>query len=992
MAQTGAFMVLVAVKDIDTETVVISLPYLFNPSQFYCSKIFYKTPLSGYYEYNTITTQNFIDIYDDVCQNLLRIVDEHYSITFSCDSNTLHFTFRVVLSPHNSPKMCAHVLHYIISTGLATHGAPRIVFYDNLARQYTDLPEIKFAVSTISVDARLMNLQAKSIKTFDTVQDAPYILTCESYPEVFAKELASKYKINSYIGGRDHLLIDNADLERFNEIRLGDFNTSVSALIDQLQTTGDILKYVKYGAVVIDTPATSETILNADNFEVKKKPAAHGGDGDSDDDSDDAGDNEGRRLDDGAIMEVNSHYLKEDILGGKRNKHKGNKHNLSNRDFHKRDKHGDRVIKPSNYSSNSGNNEDGADIPIAKPGKHNSCNVDVKPGYKDNGDRGSIRNKEGPLIHHVDEGSSIYREVELPVSPANFDFAPNPETLRIFLDYIDMSKADYDKLDKEEQLDVLRKFVRKNPHTYQVFSNKGIYTLYEAPGRIDRILHDDAPVAVYRRRECEVKSSNHWGQRKLLISEIEFLNMYAHKSDNLLYIGAAPGDHILLLMKMFPHMTIHMYDSQPYAMRPNLQFVQFHEYFTDAHAARYADDGKEWLIICDMRAFSKFDNKKSEISNESVVAEDMVDQEKWVYTIKPVASLLKFRLGWDDKKTRYMGGQIYIQLWQGESSTEARLLSERQPDGNMPPRRLYGNRIYEEQCYKHNVETRVGIFKPFNSNVIEHIDVIDTTLTIADTELIGIGITAKPAATSNPTTSTSGGDKHQKDSEEDVDFGPYYCCCYDCVGEIEILGAYLATTFSARVIHNLLRKPGEPLIESALFIEALVARQSEAPASQTQFLTKLITSPDWSDARYAAVVAFFYEDSASLETPTVLLSSLKSAIKRKPESKRVDELLDAATTTVSLNAGDFTKLLSLMAAVATQIRTAPQVKSPEIAAIDFKTANPASRDIILKLGARISYFLNMFISKTNRRLNATEFGSSDMPNFTTAMIKQLYVV
>jgi hypothetical protein len=190
----------------------------------------------------------------------------------------------------------------------------------------------------------------------------------------------------------------------------------------------------------------------------------------------------------------------------------------------------------------------------------------------------------------------------------------------------------------------------------------------------------------------------------------------------------------------------------------------------------------------------------------------------------------------------------------------------------------------------------------------------------------------------------------------------------------------------------LLRKPGEPLIESALFIEALAARQSEAPASQTQFLTKLITSPDWNDARYAAVVAFFYEDSASLETPTVLLSSLKSAIKREPESKRVDELLDVATTAVSLNAGDFTKLLSLMAEVATQIRTAPQVKSPEIAAIDFKTANPASRDIILKLGARISYFLNMFISKTNRRLNATEFGSSDMPNFTTTMIKQLYVV
>ena len=1020
MAQTGAFMVLVAVKDIDSETVVISIPYLFNPSLFYCKKVFNKASLSGYYDYNITTTEAFIDRYDEICQKLLEIVDEHYSITFSCDSNTLHFTFRVVLSPHNAPKMCAHVLKYIISTRLATHGAPRIVFYDNLARQYSDLPQIKFMASTVSVDARLINLTAKKIAAFDIVDNAPIIFECSTYPEVYAKELFAQYQINSYIGGRDHLLIDNSDLDQFNKIDFDTFNKFVASLIDQLQSSGDILKYVKYGAVVINTPATLETILNSDNFQVKSSSDTHGG-GDDGDDSDDCGYSSG----DDPIVTLESKY----IQGGKYNSSQRGQHgqrgqrsqrgqrgqhnqrgqhgqhgqrnqrssqnndsihNLGNRNGHNNDNRPQK--RATNHESTSILGENINGIAVVKQGKHNSCNIDNKPEEKVNGDRNSIRNKEGPLIHHVDESSSIYREVELPVATTNFEFAPNPDTLQVLLDYINMSRIDYDKLDKEKQLDVIRRFVRKNPHTYQVFCNKGTYTLYKAPGRLDRLIHDDDPVAEYRRRECEVKSSNHWGQRKLLLSEIEFLNLYAHKANNILYIGAAPGDHMLILLKMFPHMTIHMYDDQPFAMRPNAQFIQFKEYFTDAHAARYAADGKEWLIICDMRAFAKFDNTKSDEANESVVAGDMVDQEEWTYTIKPVASLLKFRLGWDDKKTRYMDGDIYIQIWQGESSTEARLLSARQPDGNMPPRRLYGNRLYEGQCYKHNIETRVGIFEPFNSNIVKHIEIVDTTPAIAATELIGIGITAAPTQSKAiaPETPTSGGDNASADKE--VSFGPYYCCCYDCVAEIEILAAYLNTSFGARLIHNLIRAPEEPLIESALFIETLAAQLPNAPASYKKILADLITSPDWTDKSYAGLVAFLYEDNTSFNTHTTLLSALKSAIRATPSSTKVAALLDNIATLGDSNAKDFVELLKLMSAATAQIRAAPQAKSPKIAAIDFTTANPESRDIILKLSARISFFLNMFIAKSSRQLNALEFGDPIMPTFTNTLIKQIYMI
>lgn len=42
----------------------------------------------------------------------------------------------------------------------------------------------------------------------------------------------------------------------------------------------------------------------------------------------------------------------------------------------------------------------------------------------------------------------------------------------------------------------------------------------------DLILRVDSPKLPYRRRDNEVKTAIHWGQRKLLISEIEFFTIH----------------------------------------------------------------------------------------------------------------------------------------------------------------------------------------------------------------------------------------------------------------------------------------------------------------------------------------------------------------------------------------------------------------------------------------------------------------------------------
>jgi hypothetical protein len=68
-----------------------------------------------------------------------------------------------------------------------------------------------------------------------------------------------------------------------------------------------------------------------------------------------------------------------------------------------------------------------------------------------------------------------------------------------------------------------------NPHTAQVQLNAPGYQYWVTPS-FQRILNTEtAPVRKYKRREHCIKTTLHWGQRKLLLSEIEFLTQVIQK-------------------------------------------------------------------------------------------------------------------------------------------------------------------------------------------------------------------------------------------------------------------------------------------------------------------------------------------------------------------------------------------------------------------------------------------------------------------------------
>ncbi len=212
---------------------------------------------------------------------------------------------------------------------------------------------------------------------------------------------------------------------------------------------------------------------------------------------------------------------------------------------------------------------------------------------------------------------------------------------------------------------------------------------------ITRKLQDDDPELTYRRRKDELKTVHHWGQRKLLMSEIEFLTMYAEEGDLVVYAGAAPGTHIKILAFMFPFLKFVLVDPNPFKVKETDRIECRQEYFTDEMAQEFA--GKDVLFISDIR---------TDIDQDGV-DRDMLVQQKWVEIMKPKNSILKFRLPWCQdcdnviEELEYLDGEVYFPVWGPRTTTEGRLVIN-----NSLRKKKWDCAKYERQMFYFNVVTR----------------------------------------------------------------------------------------------------------------------------------------------------------------------------------------------------------------------------------------------------------------------------------------------
>lgn len=193
--------------------------------------------------------------------------------------------------------------------------------------------------------------------------------------------------------------------------------------------------------------------------------------------------------------------------------------------------------------------------------------------------------------------------------------------------------------------------------------------------------------------EMALLDTVHLGQMKLQLSEIGLLLSWDKNGDpvhtlskNIVYAGAADGNHIWYLAQMFPEHHFYLYDPRPmYGPLADLENVHIygpikgrkntenpkHEgYFLDEDAKGFWKKFKgDMIFLSDIRV----GEETVKITDESVM-EDMYAQENWCKIMKPRVSLLKFRLPWSEGKTTYMEGDILYQPFAHQTATETRLV------------------------------------------------------------------------------------------------------------------------------------------------------------------------------------------------------------------------------------------------------------------------------------------------------------------------------
>src|SRR3989338_2929754 len=246
----------------------------------------------------------------------------------------------------------------------------------------------------------------------------------------------------------------------------------------------------------------------------------------------------------------------------------------------------------------------------------------------------------------------------------------------------------------------------------------------------------------------------HWGQLKLLFSEIEFFTLvskYVNIDDCLvLYIGAQPGERLkyLYIKYFYPKMHMLLYDPLPFDIEETDQLIiktGSAGWFSDEKIKEVLKiaDGRKIIYMSDIRIPEPDDT----YLREKIIYENMQDQERWGILMGADFMLFKFRSFYyktnpDEvdfiqnsitdkyaehivyKKNRkkhddihkwwlYLKGTIYTQLYAAVRSTESRLFVKKikyYKDANKykkEEQEKYKMRYYDNILYE-------GLFNYFN--------------------------------------------------------------------------------------------------------------------------------------------------------------------------------------------------------------------------------------------------------------------------------------
>ena len=178
----------------------------------------------------------------------------------------------------------------------------------------------------------------------------------------------------------------------------------------------------------------------------------------------------------------------------------------------------------------------------------------------------------------------------------------------------------------------------------------------------------------------------HWGQLKLFLSEFFVLIYHTDESiKDILYVGAANGSHIYVLAEFFQNITFHLYDSEKFDKRlysvKNIKIYK--RYFNESDLDQWKKKSN-FFFISDIRTLTynpSGNEDEIRVKNEESVWSDMKLQERWIESLKPSLSLIKFRLPFaydfvlkEGQTRKYLDGDVCFQVYNKPTSSETRLL------------------------------------------------------------------------------------------------------------------------------------------------------------------------------------------------------------------------------------------------------------------------------------------------------------------------------
>jgi len=267
---------------------------------------------------------------------------------------------------------------------------------------------------------------------------------------------------------------------------------------------------------------------------------------------------------------------------------------------------------------------------------------------------------------------------------------------------------------------------KNNKHIRQVFANGK--RLERAPFSIDtRIINAEAQRSRYKRRNNEWKSVSNDNQKNSLLPEIEILTKF--KVRNVLYASNNKIQHIEKLAKLFSNINFILVSPHNYEINlDNLKIIN--NEFTDEIAKRYKISNM--IFICNMSY--NYKNYKINANNEELndntkelMLENIENQIKWCQIIKPVASLLNFKLPWDDDTTKYFDGTLFYPVYGSSTDTETKMLVT-----DYDTMKEYRNNWYEEVMFHFNSVMRTAYYDLNFTNELNETNMDEHSVTYLD--------------------------------------------------------------------------------------------------------------------------------------------------------------------------------------------------------------------------------------------------------------------